>query len=309
MFFRKKAQALPTSESLRIAELEQKLEERERQFAEFVQNVHHHLSEIFAQHEIVNSQHELLGNHVEKVKEMFDQFNFIEEKSATVSKLLHERGNHLYQETENMVNEATSGKENVDQLLKTIYSLGEEVKNNSDSMKDLEKSSNEIEEITNVINNIASQTNLLALNASIEAARAGEHGRGFAVVAEEVRKLAEITANSTNSIAELIKRIKQEIDNALAISIRTADMVKNSVQTGEEAMVRIEKISEYTNIVKNDVKNIVSFINEQQQSHMEVASSEELIHEIYKALNAHINEAAVIDEQLIKEINSLKKYL
>jgi methyl-accepting chemotaxis protein len=74
----------------------------------------------------------------------------------------------------------------------------------------LGKRAQEIGEILELINDIAGQTNLLALNAAIEAARAGEAGKGFAVVAVEVRKLAERSVQSTESIATIISAVRDE---------------------------------------------------------------------------------------------------
>lgn len=93
-----------------------------------------------------------------------------------------------------------------------------------------------IDQMIEVIERITAQTNLLALNASIEAARAGEHGKGFAVVANEVRKLAEQTVQSTQTITSIVQNI--HLDSSYAVQMMEGVLVateKGVAVTGQTA--------------------------------------------------------------------------
>jgi methyl-accepting chemotaxis protein len=142
----------------------------------------------------------------------------------------------------------------------------------NESIRKLNERTEKVGKVVQLIGEIAAQTNILALNAAIEAARAGEHGRGFDVVAEEIRRLAQKTADSTSEIAVVIKDIQNEtreaarhmeVSTAMAVEaglsldeivegiVSTTDMVQlisstaaQQAKTSEEIATAIQNIAE-----------------------------------------------------------------
>ncbi|EPR22757.1 MULTISPECIES: methyl-accepting chemotaxis protein [Agrobacterium tumefaciens complex] len=109
---------------------------------------------------------------------------------------------------------------------RSAQTSGQVVANAVDAMKRIESSSSQISNIIGVIDEIAFQTNLLALNAGVEAARAGEAGKGFAVVAQEVRELAQRSAQAAKEIKELIRNSADEVQNGVKLVTATGDALK-----------------------------------------------------------------------------------
>ncbi|MGG0657317.1 methyl-accepting chemotaxis protein [Rummeliibacillus pycnus] len=124
--------------------------------------------------------------------------------------LLNKKNNHMLQASEGMQKSYEEGLHNLVILKEKSSKSTDLVEHVQQVFVSLSLKMKDIETIISSINDISAQTNLLALNASIEAARAGEHGKGFAVVAEEVRKLAEQTKNSTQSVQHTLRGIEEE---------------------------------------------------------------------------------------------------
>ena len=170
----------------------------------------------------------------------------------------------------------------------------------SQEIASLGKRTEEISSIVNVIKEIADQTNLLALNAAIEAARAGEQGRGFAVVADEVRKLAERTANATKEITTMIGNVQVSMKGAVTSMGEGASQVMKGVNLASQAGDALADINVGSKNVLTMVHDIASAVQEQTTASHQIAENIERI-----SIMAQDSSSSM--EQMSEEAESLGK--
>ena len=194
----------------------------------------------------------------------------IEQLSVSITHVA-DNANHAAEISAEAKTVTGSGRDVVHKTMNELERVAVDINESATLIGLLGERSKQISSVVGVIREIADQTNLLALNAAIEAARAGEQGRGFAVVADEVRKLAERTAMSTQEISVTVNAILKETAGAVQRMQSVSANMAESVDLARSAGESLQAIDRHAQDTVEVVNGIADSTREQSAASQEIA--------------------------------------
>ena len=201
---------------------------------------------------------------------------------------------------------AERGSQAVQNSIKSMNQIRDQIQETSKRIKRLGESSQEIGEIVELISDITEQTNVLALNAAIQAATAGEAGRGFAVVAEEVQRLAERSSEATKQIGAIVKAIQADTQDAVAAMEKSTQGVVEGAQLSDAAGSALSEIDTVTKELAERIQNIAVSTEMQVDISREVAKSMYNSLTLTREATMGTNETAATIKELAARARQLK---
>ncbi len=187
---------------------------------------------------------------------------------------------------------ANQGAQAVRDTIRGMEDMREQIQDTSKRIKRLGESSQRIGDIVALIDDIAEQTNILSLNAAIQASMAGEAGRGFAVVSNEVQNLAERSTEATRRIADLVKTIQNDTNDAVASMEKATEQVVAGTKVADTAGAALNEIEAVSQRLSDLVAKISTGSSEQAVLVTEVSSEVSKVSQTSSETSVKAEEAA-----------------
>lgn len=244
--------------------------------ASIVVNIHHSTGELAEFKDDFQKKFETINNSISNVNVAVDEIangaTSQADETQKVNSQINDMGDAITKTSQNvdsLTQSTEQMKEHNEQLDTTIQELMAISDRNKESLAAVYNQTNEtnqsvmhIGNAVDMITDIAGQTNLLSLNASIEAARAGEYGKGFAVVADQIRQLADQSANTAKEIGEIVAEL---IENSNT-SVETMGVVQQEMTGQYEKLNTTKDIFEQLNEEVNNVVTAIESISTEVES-------------------------------------------
>ena len=234
------------------------------------------------------------------------------EEVRTLASEVNNKALHSASYSKNILSDLTTTTDAIHGVVNSIQKIATDNESSLVNIRELEKNAEQIERIIGLVGDIAGQTNLLALNASIEAARAGEHGKGFAVVAEEVRGLADESANAVQGITTLIQTMQQNVSIVVKQMNEQVAFAVNESSRVSETTAAVEGMTKSVHQMADDVIQISQLVEQQMKNIERTSHQSQEVAAIAEQTSASVQEVtAASSEQAhaIKQVEALASNL